>query len=176
MYLLYFKNKENRQCYNHNKKKESQLFPMPILFLKFFGSLLLFSFFFLQSCAPAGRFDIYEIGKINGRKDFPSGMNYNNVSVNMQQVWKNIILNAHQVMYDTKKVLSIKIENIPDYLKDYRSLSIVEEPLYQREDVNNWIEMMYIDSGIGIPELQEKLFTPFLRSGGGSTELVVGVS
>ena len=41
--------------YSPIKKKESQPFPMPILFLKFFGSLLLFSFFFLQSCAPAGK-------------------------------------------------------------------------------------------------------------------------
>ena len=38
-----------------NKKKESQSFLMPILFFKFFGSILLFSIFFLQSCAPAGK-------------------------------------------------------------------------------------------------------------------------
>jgi signal transduction histidine kinase len=38
-----------------NKKKESPPFLMPILFLKFFGSLLLFSFVFLQNCTPASK-------------------------------------------------------------------------------------------------------------------------
>ena len=151
-------------------------------------------------------YDNYVIGKINVSTDFPSELKYTCISENMLQVWKNILFNAIQAMYNTEKELSIKIESvekIPESLKEYRTSSIVEESLFQREDVKSWIVVSITDSGVGIPdELQEKIFTPFFttkstgegiglglytckkiihehggslffRSGGGSTEFVV---
>ncbi len=113
-------------------------------------------------------YDNYVIGKINVRWDVPKELQFNCISENMQQVWKNLFFNAIQAMYDTEKKISVTIERkekIPESLKSYKTSSIVEESIFQIYDVKSWIVVSITDSGLGIPiELQDKVFTPFFTT------------
>jgi signal transduction histidine kinase len=113
-------------------------------------------------------YDNYVVGKINSRKEYPHELKYFCTSENLLQVWKNLLFNSIQAMYDTDKKLEIRIEkvkNIPEVLKSYKTSSIVEESIFQRKESNDWIIVSITDSGVGIPiELQEKVFTPFFTT------------
>ena len=113
-------------------------------------------------------YDNYVMGKINVRKDFPSELKYTCVPENLSQVWKNLFFNAIQAMYTTDKKLAIRIEKkekLRDELKSYRTSSIVEESLFQANDVSEWIVVSITDSGMGIADdLQPKVFTPFFTT------------
>ena len=113
-------------------------------------------------------YDNYVMGKINVRKEFPSELKYSCVSENLLQVWKNLFFNSIQAMYTTDKKLEISLEkweNLPDSLKSYKTSSIVEESIFQKEDAKGWVVVSITDSGVGIPvELQEKVFTPFFTT------------
>jgi signal transduction histidine kinase len=113
-------------------------------------------------------YDNYVMGKINIRKEFPSELKYSCVSENLLQVWKNLFFNSIQAMYTTDKKLEISLEkweNLPDSLKSYKTSSIVEESIFQKDNGKGWIVVSITDSGVGIPvELQEKVFTPFFTT------------
>jgi signal transduction histidine kinase len=113
-------------------------------------------------------YDNYIIGKINITKEFPNEIIYSCIAENLSQVWKNIIFNAVQAMYNTEKRMEIKIkrvENIPATLKDFKSSSIVEDFSIQNMDNSRWILVSIKDFGLGIPlESQNKVFTPFFTT------------
>ena len=113
-------------------------------------------------------YDNYVMGKINVRKDFPSELKYTCVPENLSQVWKNLFFNAIQAMYTTDKKLTILIEKkekLSDELKSYKTSSIVEESVFQANDVSEWIVVSITDSGTGIADdLQSKVFTPFFTT------------
>jgi signal transduction histidine kinase len=113
-------------------------------------------------------YDNYVMGKINVRKDFPSELKYTCIPENLSQVWKNLFFNAIQAMYTTDKKLAIRIEKkekLPDELKTYRTSSIVEDSVFQANDVSEWILVSITDSGTGIADdLQPKVFTPFFTT------------
>jgi signal transduction histidine kinase len=113
-------------------------------------------------------YDNYVMGKINVRKEFPIELKYSCVSENLLQVWKNLFFNSIQAMYTTDKKLEISLEkweNLPDSLKSYKTSSIVEESIFQKENGKGWVVVSITDSGVGIPsELQEKVFTPFFTT------------
>ncbi len=113
-------------------------------------------------------YDNYVMGKINVLKDVPSELKYTCVSENLSQVWKNIFFNAIQAMYATDKKLEIRIEKREKLLEDwksYRTSSIVEDSLFQKQPAGGWVIVSITDSGVGIPaELQEKVFTPFFTT------------
>jgi signal transduction histidine kinase len=113
-------------------------------------------------------YDNYVMGKINVRKEFPNELKYSCVSENLLQVWKNLFFNSIQAMYTTDKKLEISLEkreNLPDSLKSYKTSSIVEESIFQKDNGKGWIVVSITDSGVGIPvELQEKVFTPFFTT------------
>ena len=71
-------------------------------------------------------------------------------------------------MYTTDKKLEIRLENrenLPDSLKTYKTSSIVEESIFQKDNAKGWVVVSITDSGVGIPvELQEKVFTPFFTT------------
>ncbi len=113
-------------------------------------------------------YDNYIIGKINTKKEYPNEMKYTCIMENLSEVWKNIIFNAVQSMYNTKRKFEIKIEKVgelPESLKHYRSSSIIEEIPFQNHDLSAWILVSFQDSGIGIlHESQNKVFTPFFTT------------
>ena len=113
-------------------------------------------------------YDNYVMGKINVRKDFPSELKYTCVPENLSQVWKNLFFNAIQAMYTTEKKLAIRIEKkekLPNELKSYRTSSIVEDSVFQANDVLEWVIVSITDSGTGImDDLQQKVFTPFFTT------------
>jgi signal transduction histidine kinase len=113
-------------------------------------------------------YDNYVMGKINVRKDFPSELKYTCIPENLSQVWKNLFFNAIQAMYTTDKKLAIRIEKkekLSDELKSYRTSSIVEDSVFQANDVSEWILVSITDSGTGIADdLQPKVFTPFFTT------------
>jgi signal transduction histidine kinase len=113
-------------------------------------------------------YDNYVMGKINIRQDFPKELKYTCVAENIAQVWKNLFFNSIQAMYTTDKKLEIlleQFEKLPETLKDYKTSSIVEESLFQKDSGTGWILVSITDSGTGIsPELQDKVFTPFFTT------------
>ena len=113
-------------------------------------------------------YDNFVKGKINVLKDFPNELKYTCVPENLSQVWKNLFFNAIQAMYTTDKKLAIRIEKkekLSDELKSYKTSSIVEESVFQANDVLEWIVVSITDSGTGIADdLQQKVFTPFFTT------------
>ncbi len=101
----------------------------------------------------------YILGKVNVIRDYSIEVNYNCINENLSYVWKNLIFNSIQAMYNTEKTLLIKIiiiEEIPEVLYKMRS-SILINDRYE-----NYILVSFIDSGVGISELnQKKIFSPF---------------
>ena len=58
-----------------------------------------------------------------------------------------------------------RMEKIPDFLKNYKSSSIIEDLSFQNTDQSSWILVSIKDSGLGIPlESQNKVFTPFFTT------------
>ncbi len=113
-------------------------------------------------------YDNYVMGKINVLQDFPRELKYTCVAENIAQVWKNLFFNAIQAMYTTDKKLEIRLEQVeqlPETLKDYKTSSIVEESIFQKDSEKGWILVSITDSGTGIsPELVDKVFTPFFTT------------
>ncbi len=102
---------------------------------------------------------------MNIYKDFPTICNLFCVADNLSQVWKNLIFNSIQAMYNTDKKIVIRIEiisSLPDRLKQMKSSSLMEEETLEN---HSWILFSITDSCSGIPEnLQEKIFTPFFTT------------
>ena len=113
-------------------------------------------------------YDNYVMGKINVLQDFPRELKLTCVAENIAQVWKNLFFNAIQAMYTTDKKLELRLEQVeklPESLKGYKTSSIIEESLFQKDQKKGWIVVSITDSGSGIPiELQEKVFTPFFTT------------
>jgi signal transduction histidine kinase len=113
-------------------------------------------------------YDNYVMGKINIRQDFQRELRYTCVAENIAQVWKNLFFNAIQAMYTTDKKLELRLEQVeklPESLKSYKTSSIVEESLFQKNSGKGWILVSITDSGTGIsPELADKVFTPFFTT------------
>lgn len=109
-------------------------------------------------------YDNYIVGKIHLIKDFPLKLKYYCTSENLIQVWKNIIFNSIQAMYDTEKKFEIKIEifkEFPEELFLYQN----SDPKKDLQQDTGWILIRFIDSGIGIPEeIKEKIFSPFFTT------------
>lgn len=112
-------------------------------------------------------YENYVIGKINITKDLPSKLFFYGNAESISQVWKNIIFNAIQSMYNTDKNLNLSIqqmEKIPDRLMSY-VLSLSMEDLTIKAKEQSWILVTITDSGEGIPQnLQKKIFTPFFTT------------
>ena len=98
----------------------------------------------------------------------PTELKYKCVSENLIQVWKNILFNAIQAMYNTDKNLEIRMEisdKLPEVLKSFKTSSIVEESIFQKDSEKGWVYISITDSGDGISEeLQDKVFTPFFTT------------
>ncbi len=113
-------------------------------------------------------YDNYVMGKINVLQDFPGELKLTCVAENISQVWKNLFFNAIQAMYTTDKKLELRLEQVeklPESLKGYKTSSLIEESLFQKDQKKGWIVVSITDSGSGIPiELQEKVFTPFFTT------------
>ena len=110
-------------------------------------------------------YDNYILGKVNITKEFPPECKFTCVADNLSQVWKNLIFNSIQAMYNTDKLMELRLEKVsslPERLKRMKSSThIGEETL----DSESWVIISIVDSGSGIPEnLQDKLFTPFFTT------------
>ena len=110
-------------------------------------------------------YDNYILGKVNITKEFPPECKFTCVADNLSQVWKNLIFNSIQAMYNTDKIMELRLEKVsslPERLKRMKSSAhIGEETL----DSESWVIISIVDSGSGIPEnLQDKLFTPFFTT------------
>lgn len=111
-------------------------------------------------------YDNYIIGKINISKNYTDDLYFNCINENLTNVWKNIIFNAIQSMYNTDKNLHIRIsliKEIPDEFYKMKSTFIINDRI--SENTEKYILVSFIDSGIGIPERnQHKVFTPFFTT------------
>ena len=111
-------------------------------------------------------YENYILGKINLIKDYSIDINYDCINENLSYVWKNIIFNSIQAMYNTEKSLEIKIniiEEIPNEFYKMKSTFIINDRL----DIKNekYILVTFIDSGNGISKLnQNKIFSPFFTT------------
>jgi signal transduction histidine kinase len=110
-------------------------------------------------------YDNYILGKVNITKEFPPECKFTCVADNLSQVWKNLIFNSIQAMYNTEKIMELRLEKVsslPERLKRMKSSAhIGEETL----DSESWVIISIVDSGSGIPEnLQDKIFTPFFTT------------
>jgi len=54
-------------------------------------------------------YDNYILGKVNIYKDFITDCKITCVSDNLSQVWKNLIFNSIQAMYDTEKKMELRL-------------------------------------------------------------------
>jgi signal transduction histidine kinase len=110
-------------------------------------------------------YDNYIIGKVTIYKDYQKEMKFRCTPENISQVWKHLIFNAVQSMYLTEKKLEVHIKKVsllPQELKSMHSSALVEEI---DSSQNSWILVSFIDSGHGIPEIQQsKIFTPFFTT------------
>jgi len=108
----------------------------------------------------------YILGKINVVKEYSNEIYYNCTNENLSNVWKNIIFNSIQSMYNTEKTLVIKIkliEKIPDEFYKMKSTFIINDKINDLKE--NYILISFIDSGIGIIESnQKKIFSPFFTT------------
>jgi signal transduction histidine kinase len=108
-------------------------------------------------------YENYILGKVNVTRDYGGDIYFNCINENLSFVWKNLIFNSIQAMYNTEKSLVIKIcmiEQIPDEFYKMKSTFIINDKIENKDE--NYILVSFIDCGVGIIESnQKKIFSPF---------------
>jgi signal transduction histidine kinase len=112
-------------------------------------------------------YDNYILGKIITTINFPLELKYICIAESLSQVWKNIIFNAIQSMYNTEKNLYLAINQFEQIPQKYMSYSFSDrlENIIGNPQTTRWIFITIQDSGEGVPEdLQSKIFSPFFTT------------